>query len=69
MMKIFKEQSKTVIFTVYFMLNSMLFFAQDEGPEGPPQTTIDAMLFPMIIIAVLFVAFNFHKKTTVNNTK
>ena len=60
MMKIFKKQCKTVIFTVYFMLNSILFFAQDtvDGPEGPPQTTIDAMLFPTSIIAVLFVAFN-----------
>ena len=70
MKKIFKEESKTLIFTVYFMLNSILFFAQDttDGPEGPPTTTIDGLLLPMIIVA-LFVAFNFQKKAKINQLR
>ncbi len=65
MKKIFKEKSKTIIFTVCFMFNSTLFLAQVDtvdGPEGPPTGSIDIMLLPMIIVAVL-VAFNFYKNT------
>jgi len=71
MKKIFKEKSKTIIFTVCFMFNSTLFLAQvdtQDGPEGPPTSSIDTMLLPMIIVAV-FVAFNFYNKTILNKTK
>ena len=63
-----KKEVLTVVFTICFMLDSVLLFAQDteDGPEGPPTGSIDAMLFPMVIVAILFGALVFHKKFVLN---
>jgi hypothetical protein len=63
-----KKEFKSVVFTIFFMLNSVLIFAQDteDGPEGPPTGSIDALLFPMVLLAILFGALVFYKKNALN---
>ena len=64
-----KKEVQSVVFTICFMLNSVLIFAQDteDGPEGPPTTAIDMILFPMVIFATLFGVLVLYKKNNFKN--
>ena len=73
-MKMFnKKEFKTVVFTVCFMLNSILIFAQnadpEEGPEGPPTGSINSNLGLMMMIAILFGVYIVYNKTAKNTSK
>jgi hypothetical protein len=71
MKMIAKKEFKTVVFTICFMLNSVLIFAQDteEGPEGPPTGSINSNLGLMIMIAILFGVYIVYNKTAKNTSK